>query len=199
MTRFGYALVTLFAAELFALLFVGVALIGPRPRLIWNASASVAVGLYRVTEIEHPAVGDLIAITPPAALGRYMAGRHYLADGVPLLKHVAARGGARVCRRNDRVTIDGRLAARALDRDSRGRFLPAWRGCRIVGAQELFLLNAAPDSMDGRYFGPILATGLLGRVTPVLTRDAPGKPLHWRDVSSPDAASSPGKGHRACK
>src|SRR3546814_16635298 len=132
--------------------------------------------------MSHPPVGALVAITPPAQLARFLDRRRYLPIGVPLLKHVAARPGTQVCRFGSRVTIDRHVVAIALDRDSHGRPLPAWRGCRILGRAEFFLLNAAADSMDGRYFGPIPATGLLGRATPVLTRDAPGKRTDERRV-----------------
>jgi hypothetical protein len=50
----------------------------------------------------------------------------------------------------------------------------------VLRDDELFLLNDATDSFDGRYFGPILATGLRGRATPILTRDTPDAPLRWR-------------------
>ena len=42
----------------------------------------------------------------------------------------------------------------ALSRDGRGRPLPVWQGCHVVGADELFLMNwQSADSLDGRYFG----------------------------------------------
>ena len=53
------------------------------------------------------------------------------------------------------------------------------------GVDDIFLLNpAVRDSLDGRYFGPLLASNVLGRATPILTRDAPGGPLRWRITSS---------------
>ncbi|MBO9378087.1 conjugal transfer protein [Sphingomonas histidinilytica] len=158
-----------------------VAAVLPLPKLLlWNASASAPIGLYRVNPIARPMVGDMVAVSPPPALARFMAERHYLPVGVPLLKHVAARPGALICRRDATVTIDGRTAAVARASDSRDRPLPVWRGCRVLRTDELFLLNAAPDSLDGRYFGPIRASGLIGRATPILTRDTPNAPLRWR-------------------
>ena len=155
---------TLLAAVLFAALFIATALAGPRPRLVWNASASAPIGLYRLSAVSHPAVGMLVVIGPPMSLARFLDERRYLPIGVPLLKHVAARPGARICRFGARVTIDGHVAAVALSRDTRGRLLPRWRGCRTIAPGQLFVLNAAADSMDGRYFGPIPASGLIGRV-----------------------------------
>jgi type IV secretory pathway protease TraF len=34
--------------------------------------------------------------------------------------------------------------------------------------------------MDGRYFGPLPASTVLGRAIPILTRDTPEAPLIWR-------------------
>ena len=152
----------------------------PAPRLLWNASQSAPVGLYRIDPGAAPMVGDWVAIEPPAELAAYMARRKYLPRGVPLLKRVAALPGARVCRSGVFVTVDGRAVAHALARDRAGRPLPVWLGCRIVRPREIFLINAAPDSLDGRYFGPLPTTGLLGTAHPILTRDAPGTPLRWR-------------------
>ena len=158
-------------------LFVGswvvITALSPPPLLIWNASASTAIGLYRLHFDRAPAAGELAAVRPPPALAAFMANRHYLPEGVPMLKHVAALPGARICRRGAVVTIGGRTAAVARHADTLHRTLPVWRGCLVVGPAQIFLLNPAPDSFDGRYFGALPASGLLGRATPLLTRNAP--------------------------
>lgn len=194
MTRLGYVVATMLAAELFAGLFVTVAIVAPRPRLIWNASASVPIGLYALHPAGTPADGDLVAAMAPERLAAWMAERRYLPRGVPLLKHVAARAGQRVCRKGDSIRIDGRAIATALDRDSHGRPLPVWHGCRTLGRGDIFLLNAAVrDSLDGRYFGALPASTLLGRATPILTRDTPGAPLRWRGLHGGSDNFTPGK------
>lgn len=199
MTRTGYARLTPIIGGVFGGLFAVVAILAPHPRLIWNASASEPVGLYRVVAVEQPAVGDLVAIRPPARLARFLAERHYLPVDVPLLKQIAAGPGARICRRGTVVTVDGVREAVARSRDRLGRALPTWQGCRVVGEQELFLLASAPDSIDGRYFGPIPASGLLGRASPILTRDAPGQPLRWRGLRAAAASPTHCKGDSSCK
>ncbi|MGC5204406.1 S26 family signal peptidase, partial [Klebsiella pneumoniae] len=70
----------------------------PLPRVIWNASASAPIGLYRIHPESDPPTGALVAIAPPEQLSRWLSARGYLPEGVPLLKHVAARAGQRVCR-----------------------------------------------------------------------------------------------------
>lgn len=167
-------------------------LIMPMPKLLlWNASASAPMGLYRLNPVALPEVGDIVAIIPPPSLARVMAERHYLPDGVPLLKHVAALSGARVCRIDSAILIDGRFAAIARTVDSHGRPLPVWRGCHVLRADEVFLLNAAADSFDGRYFGALPAAGVLGRAAPILTRDTPSAPLVWRIFSTSISLTPP--------
>ncbi|OUC56129.1 conjugal transfer protein [Sphingobium sp. GW456-12-10-14-TSB1] len=182
---------------------IGVTLVAavlPLPKLLlWNASASAPIGLYRVNPFARPAIGDMVAVAPPPALARFMAERHYLPVGVPLLKHVAAHPGALICRGDGAVTIDGRTVAVARASDSHGRPLPVWRGCRVLRTDELFLLNAAQDSLDGRYFGPIPASGLIGRASPLLTRDTPAAPLRWRSIHAGNALPTSNEGAVSCR
>jgi conjugative transfer signal peptidase TraF len=145
------------------------AAVEPLPRLIWNASPSVPIGLYGVYTDHPPLVDDLAAVMPPKALGTFMAVRHYLPLGLPLLKHVVAHGGDIICRHQLIITVNGRVAAQALRQDRRGRALPNWQGCHTLRDSEVFLLNPdVADSFDGRYFGVLPATTLLGRATPLL-------------------------------
>jgi type IV secretory pathway protease TraF len=63
------------------------------------------------------------------------------------------------------------LVAHRLGVDRKGRPLPAWTGCRTVFGDQVFLLNdSAPDSFDGRYFGPTDRRGIVGRLVPLWTR-----------------------------
>ncbi|MBP6031741.1 MAG: S26 family signal peptidase [Sphingobium sp.] len=185
MTRTGYALATMLTAGSFTGLFVAVTVVGPTPRFLWNASASAPIGLYRLHRSDPPVIGQLVAALPPAHLGRWMAERHYLPLGVPLLKHVAAGPGQRICRTGLAISIDGRPVVRARSHDSHGRPLPVWQGCRKLAQDQVLLLNpAVPDSLDGRYFSALPASVLLGRAAPILTRDAPNAPLIWRGIGS---------------
>ncbi len=94
-----------------------------RPRLIWNASASVPIGLYRVQPVAYPRVSDLVVVRPPEALSWFLAEGGYLPHNVPLLKRIAALSGQQVCRTGAEVTVDGVPFGDALARDRRGRAL----------------------------------------------------------------------------
>ena len=183
MRRRRYVKATTIAAFAFATAFVAIAIVDPLPRAMWNASASTPIGLYRIHPDSDPPTGALVAVVPPKRLARWLSARGYLPDGVPLLKHIAAKAGQHVCRIGDVVSVDARPVAIARARDGRGRALPVWQGCRTLKAGDLLLLNpSVPDSLDGRYFGPLPASARLGRATPILTRNAPHAPLEWRGL-----------------
>jgi conjugative transfer signal peptidase TraF len=167
-------------AGLFSSAFAAIAALSPRPWLIWNASASAPVGLYRIDHDAPVTLGQLVAIRPSPEIARFLEGRRYLASGVPLMKDVAALPGQQVCRVGVVVTVDARPMAVAKLQDRMGRALPVWRGCHRVSVGEIFLLNPTPDSLDGRYFGALPAAGLIGTAHPILTRNASGAPLRWR-------------------
>ena len=168
MSRLAYVMISYFAV----LAIVIIALIDPAPRLLWNASASAPIGLYAIHPNDNPHVGDLVAVQPPEALARWMATRHYVPLGIPLLKHVAGQAGQQVCRDGVDILIDGKVVATAKLRDSQGRAMPQWRGCRQLYPGELFLVNpSVPDSLDSRYFGPLPAARMIGAAQPLFVRE----------------------------
>jgi conjugative transfer signal peptidase TraF len=193
MTRTGILLTTSAAT-------VGIALtafIDVPKKLVWNASASVPLGLYAITIADHLSVGDRVAIDPPEPLARYLAARGYLPRGVPLLKTIAATQGQRVCRIGSKIIINGQAVGEAFVRDRLGRDLPDWQGCRRIGADELFLMNSSvPDSFDGRYFGPTLASAIIGKAVP-LWIDAQGETrLKQPAANHPSISTTPTKEHK---
>ena len=137
------------------------------PRLLFNTTASAPIGFYQV-EPGAFAVGDLVVASPPPSLAKWLAARGYLPVNVPLLKTVVAAGGQHVCGRRQRLYVDGVLVAQVRRRDRLGRDLPTFEDCRWLGRDEVLLVNvAAPDSLDGRYFGPLPAQRVIGRARPL--------------------------------
>ncbi len=147
-------------------------ILDPAPLVVWNASASVPIGLYAVRPIGDLAVTDLVVARPPEPLASRLAERGYLPKGAPLIKRVAGVPGQKICRVGLSVTIDGIVMAEARERDHASRPLPQWRGCFVLRPGEIFLLNwDEPASLDGRYFGAFPIEGLIGRAAPLWTVD----------------------------
>lgn len=140
------------------------------PIFVWNASASVPIGLYRVLPVGKLQVTDLVVAFPPDPLADFLEAGGYLPRSVPLIKRVLALPGQTVCRNGRMIVVDGIVMGDARERDQRDRPLPVWQGCQAVGDHEVFLMNwDEPDSLDGRYFGPIVSTAIVGRARPIWT------------------------------
>lgn len=167
--------VSITAAMALGLAALGASSLGQaRPRLVWNATASAPLGLYGVVAADDMRVGDLVVATAPAPLAALFAERGYLPTGVPLIKRVAALPGSTVCRVDTTVLIEGNPVTEALRADTTGRPLPVWSGCHRLQQDEVFLLVPdVPASLDGRYFGAVSRTSILGRAVPLWTGRRP--------------------------
>jgi conjugative transfer signal peptidase TraF len=138
------------------------ALAGKRVRLVWNASPSLPVGFYVV--VRGPVnLGDVLLVRLPARLAHVAARNGYLPRSAYLLKPVVAVAGDRVCRLGARVSVGGKLVARARRWDGRGRALPTWQGCHRLKDDQVFLIAQERDSFDSRYFGWLPIGAVVGR------------------------------------
>lgn len=138
----------------------------PAPRLVWNASASAPLGLYRVSPGAPVTVGDMVIAWLPPDARALAAGRHYLPANVPVVKRIAAAPGDTVRASGGVILVNDRPIARRLSRDRLGRAMPWWEGCRRLRRGEVFLLMpASPASFDGRYFGTVSERSVIGKAT----------------------------------
>jgi type IV secretory pathway protease TraF len=109
-------------------------------------------------------------VQPPEPLATFLTINGYLPAKIPMLKRVLAVRGQTICRIGPAIWIDDIAVGAARDRDRRGRLLPEWQGCRVVAEGELFLMNwQSDDSLDGRYFGLLPASIVIGHALPVWT------------------------------
>ena len=140
----------------------------PAPVLVWNASGSAPIGLYHVQPAGVLVVTMLVLAMPPEPLASALAQNGYLPRGVPLIKRILALPGQSVCRTELLISVGGVDVGAARERDGGGRVLPVWQGCRIIAEGEVFLMNwDEPASLDGRYFGPIPSSAIVGRAEPL--------------------------------
>ena len=95
------------------------AFLQPHRMLLWNASASVPVGIYLIETTNTRYVSELVAVLPPEPLAAFLVAGNYLPRGVPMLKHVVALPGQTVCREGLVITIDKVAVGIARERDRR--------------------------------------------------------------------------------
>jgi conjugative transfer signal peptidase TraF len=146
----------------------------PTARYVWNASNSVPVGLYLIQPTDRLFVTELVAVLPPEPTATLLEVGRFLPRGIPMLKRVLALPGQRVCREELTVTVDESFVGEARAHDRSGRPLPVWQGCHVVADGEVFLMNwQSPDSLDGRYFGVLPASAIVGEAEPLWTGGDP--------------------------
>lgn len=142
----------------------------PPYRLVYNPSESAPRGWYALLPERHPRTGEWVLVHLPKTIARLADERGYLPVHVPILKRIGAQSGEEVCAKRGGIFIEGQRVAQALERDSRGRPLPQWSGCRTLKPEELFLLSSySPDSFDGRYFGPVRRSAVMGQAVSLWT------------------------------
>lgn len=134
----------------------------PQERLIWNRTASAPIGLYWLSDGPYE-IDDWVIVSASSAQAQWAEKKGFMGQDWPLLKHFAADAGDEICRHGAIVSINSHSVALAKMRDNQGRELPVWSGCVTLRANEVFLLNEHPDSLDGRYFGPTKKADLMGR------------------------------------
>lgn len=180
MTRFAWVMATCFATMGAAI----PAFVHLPKKLIWNASASVPIGLYAVQPPHGIRIADLAVITPPEPVARLLEDGGYIPRGVPLIKRVLALPGQKVCRKNFLITVNGIAMGMARKHDRSGRNLPVWQGCRIIARDEVFLMNwLSPSSLDGRYFGPLPVSSITGRAMPLWTDEDGDGHFEWQTIT----------------
>jgi len=139
-------------------------------RLVWNASPSAPIGLYRIDD-RAAKIGEFVLVEPSGMAAELLAEREYLPSGTPLIKRIAALTGEEICRRNEHIFINNMYVATALLTDSKGRKMPQWSGCFTLKEDEIFLLNAHEKSLDGRYFGATKTSVVIGVTIPVFVKE----------------------------
>jgi len=139
------------------------------PLAAWNHTPSLPEGLYVRSILAEPAVGRIVAFPAPAAALDYARRRG--GGGAPtlFLKPLAAGPGDRVCVA-DHLEINGRQLAPVLAAGPDGVPLPRWGGCRTLDVGEWFTYAPRiPNSLDGRYYGPVREADIVGVFRPAWT------------------------------
>lgn len=136
-----------------------------------NLSSSEPLGLYRM-EPWHNLLrrGEIVVMKCPKGYESYLYGRKWLPKGWPLFKTVGAIAGKNYCVTDKFLSIDGTIIGPIFLADSQGRPLPAKRGCwTIPPGRFLPIATGLRNSFDGRYFGDVPESLVIGKAIPLLT------------------------------
>lgn len=148
------------------LALLGASLLPRAPQLIYNPSESAPIGWYRVYPGQTWTIGDRVAAWLPANAQKLAVERGYFPADTPVLKTVFAGPGTEFCIQDGMLVLDGVPPFSIQSSDSKERVMPALLGgCRRLKEREYLLLSdSSAASFDSRYFGPVFAGQIIGRV-----------------------------------
>jgi type IV secretory pathway protease TraF len=114
--------------------------------------------------------GETILMRCPKGFEKYLYGRKWLPEGWPLFKTVGAVPGDTFCVSRELFTVQGKTVGPVYQTDREGLPLPVLRGCRAVRENHFLpVATGLKSSFDGRYFGTVPVSLIIGTARPVLT------------------------------
>lgn len=133
--------------------------------ILYNDTASMPVGFY-LRSNDELTVGAIVTVRVHQVAHDYALERGVGPD-FRLVKRIAATEGNIVCADGDQIRVDGEVRAFRSARDSNGRPLPSWSGCRELREGQYLVLGDSADSFDSRYFGIVTASNIEGVWRPI--------------------------------
>ena len=140
------------------------------PTLLLNLTPSLPKGVYKLEPVTDIKKGEIVAFRPPARVYRALGTRAWLNEEKLFIKPIGATTGDTVCNKGNVLLVNQDRELLVSHSDSQGQKLPRLEGCRTVGSREFLPISThSPRSFDGRYFGPIPTSGIVGKATPLFT------------------------------
>lgn len=174
-----------FLAGIAALVGVGsaVAVVLHKQGYRFNETASLPIGIWRITANNELRAGQIVNFCPPntpelldARLRGYLDGGRCPGNLEPMFKPLVAVPGDRVEVTEQGVVVNGRIVPHSapLATDGAGRAMPRPKATLDVPrGQGWVASDYSPYSFDSRYFGAIALDSIYGVATPVLLWESP--------------------------
>lgn len=142
------------------------------PTLVYNASPSLPVGIYRSVPKDRLEHGDVVRLTLPKSLQPVMARWGYAnhQGARYLIKQIAGLPGQTVCHRGGRIVVNSVIWGPVHRVDHLGYPLPQALpegACEQLGPAAYFVATRQGASLDSRYFGPVVRRDILQVLQPL--------------------------------
>jgi conjugative transfer signal peptidase TraF len=143
-----------------------------------NTTPSIPVGVYRLTNEPIVKGAYVLFCPPPAPVFAMAKARGYLGAGFcpggygQLMKKILAVQDDLVTIGSDGIEVNGQQLplSEPIKFDGGGRPLPGYKASRVLNSSEVLVMSDSNrGSFDGRYFGPIQRSQILGVIRPIFT------------------------------
>lgn len=138
--------------------------------VVYSATASMPWGFYFVSPIKNITRYDIVEFIPPIAILNFVKEHHWIPQSGLMIKYVFAVPGDEVCVRDAAVWINNKKIGKVYRFYAHGQLLPQSKICGRLRSDQYFVLSTKKErSFDGRYFGAISVSNILGRAIPIYT------------------------------
>lgn len=164
----SWAALVLTVAAVGTLLLSRLAFLASEVVLLINLSPSAPRGMYRIIPTEKFQHGQMVAFRPPQKLLDQLGPREWLNPTYPFIKPIGALPGDTVCSDQKVLKINSQYTVDIAEHDSNGVRLPSFSGCQVVIPGTFVPISQySQRSFDGRYFGAIETSRILGAAIPI--------------------------------
>ena len=136
------------------------------PVLIWNATPSAPIGLYRLVP-DAVEIGRRVAVRPPDDIRELGVRLGVMRPDDLLIKTFAAGAGDVLCERNGHLERNGAPLGALVPHGYGPGLFGGGEVCRRLKEGEVLLLGDGSRSWDGRSFGLAPLSSVIGVVEPI--------------------------------
>lgn len=128
-----------------------------------QASSSMPRGLYFVMPANNIHRGDVVIFKPPREARVFLLKKHWVPKNGLLMKTVFAMSGDFICKKNHAIWINHKRICFVFNDYAPYKKLLDTRFCGMLkNGQYLLMSTRVKRSFDGRYFGPVNKSVIVG-------------------------------------
>ncbi|MGD9108708.1 MAG: S26 family signal peptidase [Gammaproteobacteria bacterium] len=131
--------------------------------ITYQATTSMPKGFYFISPAKVLYKGDIVLFRPPDEIVRFLIEEKWLPKSGLMLKYVFALSGDYVCQDKKWIYINHHRVAPIYNEYAHGKKIPNSYFCgKLAKNQYLLMSIQVKRSFDGRYFGPVDRTRIIG-------------------------------------
>jgi conjugative transfer signal peptidase TraF len=136
--------------------------------LTYQTTDSMPKGLYVIKPAHHLKRNDIVIFYPPAFALAFLMQQKLIPKNAILMKSVMAVEGDYICKKNQKLWINHRYIAPVYAHTLTNKRLPNKKFCQTLHANQYLLISTyVAHSFDGRYFGPVSKSRIIGKAIKV--------------------------------
>lgn len=134
----------------------------------YQVSRSMPRGFYFIKPVHRLRHGDIVIFHPPTLALTFLIQKGLVPENGILMKNVMGIPGDYVCKKNHRIWINHRYIAPVYIHGLNQEYLPSKPFCQTLTKNQYLLMSTyISRSFDGRYFGPVSKSRIIGKAIKV--------------------------------